>query len=354
MDKKPNFENLRKTILRQPTDGIIPCYELFADKEIMEYVVGKKFPDIRAPEFDAETYMDLLIEYQLKLGYDYVSAPVVIPIQRDNFLKSDDTADLTKGQRVWVDENSGNVTNMDEFDAFPWPEPKDIIYKFVEIGAKKIPPGMKMVITTTGVLENVQWLMGYTNMAMAIYDCPEVIDALFEKIGGLLETAYKTASAMPGVGMAAMGDDMGFKGGTLFAPDFLKKYVMYWQKKCVDACHANNIPFILHTCGQMADIVDDLIDYVGIDARHSFEDIIAPVEEVYQVYKNRVAHIGGVDIDLLCRGSEEDVRKRVRDILAKCNEGGYVMGTGNSVANYINPENFLAMMDEVRQHNERL
>jgi uroporphyrinogen decarboxylase len=40
----------------------------------------------------------------------------------------------------------------------------------------------------------------------------------------------------------------------------------------------------------------------------------------------------------------------VRDTLEKCHKGGgYCLGTGNSVANYIPLENYLAMLDEGRE-----
>jgi len=353
MKNRPDFENLRKTILRQPTDGIVPSWELFADREIMERIICKKFPNIQETIIDPDIYNDRLLEFQLKMGYDYMTAHIPVPINRSNNMQSTDTADMSKGQRSWVDENTGNISSMEDFHAFSWPKSEDISYARVENAAKKLPEGMKLVVTTTGILENVQWLMGYTSMALAIYDCPELIEALFKKVGSLMEDVYKTATQIPGVGMAAMGDDMGFKGGTLFAPSFLREYVLPWQKKCSDAAHKNGVPFILHTCGQVREIMDDLVEYVGIDAKHSFEDEIMPVEDVYKEYKGRVTLIGGIDVDLLCRGSEEDVRNRVRTILAKCSEGGYIMGSGNSITNYMKPENYLAMIDELNLYNRK-
>jgi len=55
---------------------------------------------------------------------------------------------------------------------------------------------------------------------------------------------------------------------------------------------------------------------------------------------------------LLARGSEEGVKTRTRQILEHCAPGGgYCMGTGNSVANYLNIENYYAMLDETRKWN---
>lgn len=64
------------------------------------------------------------------------------------------------------------------------------------------------------------------------------------------------------------------------------------------------------------------------------------------------AIIGGVDMHLVASGNEEQVRARTRQILDACGPGGgYVLGTGNSVANYIPLRNYLAIVDEGQRWN---
>jgi uroporphyrinogen decarboxylase len=100
--------------------------------------------------------------------------------------------------------------------------------------------------------------------------------------------------------------------------------------------------------------MEDLITDVKIDAKHSFEDVIEPVEEFSAQYGKRVAVIGGIDIDLLARGTEEQVRQRTREVLNSCAPGGgYILGSGNSVANYVPLKNFLAMLDEGWKFNHQ-
>ena len=92
------------------------------------------------------------------------------------------------------------------------------------------------------------------------------------------------------------------------------------------------------------------IDDIGIDARHSFEDNIEDVVTAHKKYGHRVAHLGGIDMDFICRATESELRERVRYTLGECMpSGGYCLGTGNSVANYIPLENYLAMLDEGRK-----
>ena len=64
-----------------------------------------------------------------------------------------------------------------------------------------------------------------------------------------------------------------------------------------------------------------------------------------------IALLGGLDVDFLCRASPAAVRARVRATLDACQPGGgYCLGTGNSVANYVPLENYLAMLDEGRRY----
>ena len=115
----------------------------------------------------------------------------------------------------------------------------------------------------------------------------------------------------------------------------------------MEIVHAHNKPFLLHSCGNLARIMDDLIDDVGIDAKHSFEDVIMPVAEAKRRWGDRVAILGGVDMDYLCRHSEEEVRSYTRDVIEACAPGGgYALGTGNTIANFIPIRNFVAMLLE--------
>jgi uroporphyrinogen decarboxylase len=73
--------------------------------------------------------------------------------------------------------------------------------------------------------------------------------------------------------------------------------------------------------------------------------------DVKHTYGRQIALLGGIDVDFLCRSDEAAVRRRVRETLDACLPGGgYVLGTGNSVANYIPLDNYLTMLDEGRRY----
>ena len=142
---------------------------------------------------------------------------------------------------------------------------------------------------------------------------------------------------------------MGFKTGLLFSAEDMIEFVLKPHKRIADLTHDAGRPYLLHSCGKLTDIIDYLIEEVRIDGKHSFEDTIEDVRELKSSYGARTALIGGIDVDFLCRSDEEAIRARVRDTLDTCLPGGgYCLGTGNSVANYIPLDNYLAMLDEGR------
>ena len=75
-----------------------------------------------------------------------------------------------------------------------------------------------------------------------------------------------------------------------------------------------------------------------------------PVEEMKRRHGKSWAVLGGLDMDFLCRATPAEVRARTRRILEACMPGGgYALGTGNTVANYLPVENYLAMLEEGRE-----
>jgi len=57
----------------------------------------------------------------------------------------------------------------------------------------------------------------------------------------------------------------------------------------VDIAHKAGKLLVFHSCGNMYKLMDELIDDVGIDAKHSYEDKIVPVDEAYRRWGDRVA-----------------------------------------------------------------
>jgi len=269
-------------------------------------------------------------------------------------MESNDTALLSRGRRRWIAGQTGAITNWEDFERYPWPKVADADLYSLEYAARHLPEGMAIIAGIDGVLEPMMWLMGFETFAFAIYDQPDLVQVMVDRIADILIPLAQAMVQMDRVVALWMADDRGFKTGPLIAPKHLRRLILPVDKQLADIAHRQGMPFLLHSCGKLDTVMDDLIDGVGIDAKHSFEDVIEPVDSFAARFGHRVAIIGGVDVDLLARGTEEQVRTRTRGILESCAPSrGYVLGSGNSITNYVSPRNYLAMLDEGWRYNSR-
>lgn len=347
MRPSPNFDNLKKVLLRQGEPERLPFIELLCDFEMMEAFLGEKYVPGAGPR---SSYIDFIIRFWYEAGYDYLTLGAEVPLRRTR-LAAEDTAALKHDQRQWVDEHSGPIMTWEDFECFPWPAPNEINYTSLEYAAKHLPDGMQIIfIGPMGQFENMVDLMGLTPLSLALADDPALVAAVAEKVGSLLENLYSTVVQMPNVGAVWLGDDLGYKTSTMISPRHLRRYVFPYQKRLAEIAHAYHKPFLLHSCGNLDGIMVDLIDDVGIDGKHSFEDVILPVSQAKARWGQRISILGGIDVDYLCRHSEDEVRAYTRRVIEACAPGGgYALGTGNTVANYIPIQNYKAMLDEGRR-----
>jgi len=324
-----------------------PFFEIQIDPELMSAMLGEPVPS----PFDTDPErirkkLDKDVDLMHRLGYDYVTV-WNMPIFPGNFTLADDTASLSRGTRPWQAESEGPIASREDFDGFPWPDLSGKKYSRFDYVAERLPDGMKIVAALPGVFETMRGLMGITGLCYALHDDATLVEDVFNKIGSITLHAVKNLSAIESVGAVVLAEDMGFKSDLMMSPEHFRRYVLPWHKKIGEALHERDEVFILHACGKIEKLMEGLISDVRIDARHSFEDQVTPIEEAKKSYGSRIAVLGGVDMDLLARGSEQEVRDRVREIVSECAPGGgFALGTGNSAANYIRPENFLSMLDE--------
>lgn len=112
-----------------------------------------------------------------------------------------------------------------------------------------------------------------------------------------------------------------------------------------DIAHAAGRPFILHSCGNLKMVYEDII-MCGIDAKHSFEDNILPVSEFKKKYGTRITPLGGLDVDFICRNSKEDIRKYTIKCIEDCfYDGHWALGTGNSLPDFMPVENYITVLE---------
>ena len=361
---RPDFERLATVLFLEGEPDRVPFYDLLADPEVVEAITGEHVRpyDVKAAVRGDEGQLRALrhsarvyVKFFYKLGYDYAPLPIPSPFPRDNVIMADDTAPLPRPKRAWQDEHRGVIEDREDFHEYPWPDQAELQDEYMLVynaWRRELPEGMMLIpLTPGGVLENVMWLMGTVPFARALYRDPGLVRMMFEKVGRVISFYCSISAECDMVGAMTVGDDMGYKSGLMLSPRHLRELVFPWHRRCADAVHRHGKPFILHSCGNIRLVMEDLIERVGIDAKHSFEDESYPVTEYKELYGDRIAILGGVDMDKLSRMPPRQFAEYVREIIRRCAPGGgYALGCGNSVANYIKLENYLLMLEIGRKY----
>ena len=235
------------------------------------------------------------------------------------------------------------ITDRAGFRAYPWPDPDAADYSSLREAV--LPVGMKLIPWAPGgVLENAIGLVGFERLCMMLFDDPVLAGDVFDAIGSRLVRYFELCAPCPAAGALMVNDDWGFKTQTMLSPADMRRHVIPWHKRIVEAIHAAGKPALLHCCGNLEAVMEDIIEVIGYDAKHSWEDAIIPVEEAYERWGGRIAVLGGIDVDFLCRAGAAAVRERCGAMLRRAEErGGYALGSGNSLPDYVPDEGYLAM-----------
>lgn len=332
-----------------PAKGVVMEYLIVEEvrQKISVELLGLDWVELSEDKNIQEKYLRNYIEFWYRMGYDYVRFELNVGFTWKG-REASDTALLSSGARKWAEEGKGIITSWKDFENYRWPKVKNFNFSPYEFIGKNLPDGMGFFVSHgAGVMENVMQLMGYESLSYVLYDEPDLVKVIFDKVGNTIYEFYKYLVGIPNIYAFFQGDDMGFKTATLLSPQVLRKYVLPWHKRYAELAHHHNMLYLLHSCGNVEAIMNDLIEDIGIDGKHSFEDGIMPVDTFYEKYSNKIAVLGGVDIDVLATYREDKLRKYIRNILSSCmSKGRYALGSGNSITNYIPVKNYLIMLEE--------
>ncbi len=326
--REPNFNNLLKILKNEKPDR----------PTIFEFAITGNYlkpnADPSVPEcWDWFPSNPFLASAHKNLGYDFccgMGSKFGFPTPKHE-----------KGASVGL-AHGGVVTDQKSLRSLDWKNPEDFDYTHLEKAI--LPDGMGMIVRSPGgVLEVLTELFGFEELCYQIADEPELIEETLEMIGTRMVKYFEICASIPQVGVLLHSDDWGFKSSTILSPSQLRELIIPWHKKIVEACHKQGKPVILHSCGKLDEVYEDIIA-LGYDAKHSFEDAAVQIESALERWGDRMPMLGGIDMDFLCRKSPEEIRARARKLLEMtADKGGYALGSGNSIPDYMPYENFQAM-----------
>lgn len=343
---EPDYRNILE-VLNNRKPARLPLYEHAIDPPFIGKVLGHDLARQGNEAEDYRNYYSTVSRFWKDMTYDSFAYEAAI-------------CEILPGHGAINGGMAGPIQTRADFERYPFDGFPELFWKtytpHLEAIRQILPPGMKVWGGCGyGIFETSEDLVGFENLAVLQYLDPELFADLYLKIGDLFATLWTEMVRRYSdiFVFFRMGDDIGFKTSTFFEPEVIRQHLIPQYKRVIDIVHAADKKFLLHSCGNIFPVMDDLIS-AGIDAKHSNEDQIAVFDEWIGLYSGRIGLLGGIDVNDLCLNTHDDIFRAVVDKgtrYRRCAQG-YGLGSGNSIAGYIPVEGFMAMVDAVRRIRE--
>lgn len=335
---QPDFTRFEAAITRQRLPDRVPLGELEVDFPVMEAFLGR-------PIADLQTYC----AFWEQAGYDYVILQVRGQWLSDSFqIKiSQGVLDHDGPASASTFETAG-VCDRESFETYPWIGAEGVYYRDVDLIEKVLPHGMKVIVNVGPLFSGVWRCMGLEAFSLACVEQPALVEAVVQKMGGLLVAIVRNVVQRDIVGGIWLGDDIAYTQSLMASPAFLRSHIFPYYEKVGALCRQYGKLCGYHSDGLLTEVFDDLLD-CGIQAVHPNEPTSVDIVELKRRWGQRVSFVGNIDVDLLTRGTPDDVARAAGDLIENAAPGGgFALGSGNSVTKNVPLANYRAMLDTVR------
>jgi len=329
------------TTLKRGKGEHIPLCELGVHPIIKERLIARPVKELKDD-----------IEFWYKAGYDYIKLQPVADFNPAGIGLSNNVTFNQDGTvfRKWASENHGVISNYNDFGNYVFPTKEDFSYEKFDKVKPMLPDGMG-VVGQYGDIFTMTWeMMGFESFSINLFENPDLIEVLNNKVGNLVYSMFENMAPHPNVDALWYSDDIAYTNGLLVSPAVLNQFFFPWLKKIGDLAKKYNKPLIYHTDGILYDVFDKIID-CGVDAIHPIEPKAMDIGEVKKQYGDKLCVIGNIDVDLLSRGTVDEVKKQIILNIEKVGmNGGYCIGSGNSIPEYVKYENYIAMLEIINEN----
>jgi uroporphyrinogen decarboxylase len=197
----------------------------------------------------------------------------------------------------------------------------------------------------------VRDLHGFSESLLDLHDNPELVRGILEKAVDYYCELGRLAAQL-GAEIAFSGDDIAGNNGLFMSPRHFHEFIYPAMKRLYASWHRSGLYIIKHSDGNLNPVLDLLVD-TGLDCLHPIDPLAGmSLEKVKREYGRRICIMGNVNCaGNLVFGSKDQVVEEVRNcIVVAAPGGGYICSSSNSIPRSVKPENYVAMIEAVRQY----
>ncbi len=216
--------------------------------------------------------------------------------------------------------------------------------------AREHPDRFRIFELSTTLFERAWTLRGMEDLLADFLLAPDFVTRLLGAITDYALEVIRIACRYD-IDAIMFGDDYGQQQGLLMGPAHWRKYLKPLLRRLFDEAKARGKYVILHSCGDLREILGDLVD-MGLDVYNTFQPEIYDMIAFKRAYGSQLTLYGGVSTQgVLATGTPRQVREetlRAMDILG-AGGGGYIAAPTHQFPYGTPLDNMLSFIDTVRE-----
>lgn len=209
-------------------------------------------------------------------------------------------------------------------------------------------PDLFLMAGGHGLFEHAWSLCGFEDYLGYVAGERAFVEELTERLADFSCTVTLQLKGL-GVDAIRFGDDWGFQAGLMIRPDLWRAIFKPQYARLFAAAHEAGLVAMLHSCGNVTEILGDLID-IGLDAFHPLQPEAMDVTKCQRKFGGHLTFWGGLGSQsTLPNGTAEDCRREARERLALFAGGGYILAPAGAAPTETPAENLAAVVEVARE-----
>jgi uroporphyrinogen decarboxylase len=244
----------------------------------------------------------------------------------------------------------GHFKSLEDFEDFPSLNPenprREKMFKIMKKVEETYLGKLYSIPAIWGIFESSWQAFGFVNFSKLLSNS-KTIKKLIDSRGNFALELTKCFIDWGETGAILLYDDLGFKSGLLTRPEVYKEYVFPWYKQICEYANKKGVKIILHSCGDLFPIFEDLIN-AGFHGVHPIEPTTAnPEYDIFKLnekYGGKISFIGNVSPQDLADKDPKFIEEYTKKLITELGPGGgYILSSGHSINPAVKLENFLMM-----------
>lgn len=236
-----------------------------------------------------------------------------------------------------------------ELDDFPWPDVAHLNFDHCLKDLRAAGDVYRLSGFWTCFYHNIMDLIGFEAYLVKMHTHPEVVEAVTDRVCQFYYDANERFFIAAGdlVDSYFFGNDFGTQQNLICGPDQFHQFIMPWFRRFTDQGRQHGYQVVLHSCGAVHDVIEDLID-AGVQCLHPLQAKAAHMDAdtLARDFKGRVAFMGGIDTqDLLPNGNPDQVKADVLRVRRLLEPNLIVSPSHEAILPNVPPENVQAMAE---------